>query len=186
MANYDYLLVYSDEIERWLQGEGCCVPSVLPGNRNPTMQEMVAAVEAEGLRAVVEDEEITVVPPANAPALIHGMTRAIKYVEVRDGELIESRPPLSYLARIHSFHWDELNANPNASITMRGNFALELFIVRNLAERCGQLVLYPDTGDPPVVVESDDDIGHAASIWLDAVKAETSWAEFYQRVKIQR
>lgn len=184
MANHDFILIYSDEIAKWLRGEGCSVPAVLPGNRYPTKEEVVAAVEAEGLQRTVNVEEIMVLPPLDAPSSIEAQTHALRFMEVSGGEVVQSavRPPLSYLVLIHCFDWDELNVNKTTSITMRGNFPLELFLVRRLTERCGQLVLYPDTGDPPVVVESGDDIGRTASVWLEAVNEEISWAEFYQRI----
>lgn len=184
MANHDFVLVYRDGIEQWLRGEGCCVPTVLPGNRYPTMQEVVAAVEAEGLQALVNGEDIMVLPPRDAPSSIEAQTHTLRYMEVSGGEVVESavRSPVSYLVLIHSYRWDELNVNETASITMRGNFPLELFLVRRLTERCGQLVLYPDTGDPPVVIESGDDVGRIASVWLEAVSDQISWAEFYRRI----
>lgn len=184
MANDDFILIYRDKIEQWLRGEGCSVPAVLPGNRYPTKEEVVAAVEAEGLQALVDGEDIMVLPPPGAPSSIEAQTHTLRYMEISGGEVVESagRPRLNYLVRIHSYRWDELNVNETASITMRGNFPLELFLVRRLTERCGQLVLYPDTGDPPVVVEPDDDIGRTASVWLEAVNDEILWAEFYQRI----
>jgi hypothetical protein len=177
-------MVYSDGIEDWLRGEGCSVPSVRPGNRYPTMQEMVAAVEAEQLRAAVDDEYIMVLPPPDAPSVIQAMTRVVKFLDIREHQAVEAanRLPLSYLVEIHSYGWDELNVNDKASITMRGNFPLELFLVHNLTERCGQLLLYPDTGEPPVVVEAGCDIGRIASTWLEVVDATGSWGEFYERI----
>ena len=149
MANHDFVLAYSAEIENWLRTEGCNVPIARPGNRYPTMPEVVAAVEAEGLRVLVDDEYIMVLLPPEAPPVVQAMTHLVKFMETRDRQVVESASsqPLSYLVRIHSFRWEELNVNDKACTTMRGNFPLELFLVRNLTERCGQLVLYPDTGE---------------------------------------
>jgi hypothetical protein len=41
---------------------------------------------------------------------------------------------------------------------------LGLLLPQTMTERCGQLVLYPDTGDPPVVVEPNDDVDRRAQI----------------------
>ena len=182
MANHDFLLVYDEAVHTWLRGEGCSVPPVRPGNRYPTKEEVTAAVEAQGLQAVVQGESIDVVPAPESPATVKKMTKLVEFWDCVDGRLVERGSPLARLVTIHSFHWDELNVEEKASITMRGNFPLELFIVRELTDRCGQLVVYPDTGDPPVIVEPGDDIGRKASIWVEQVKTDDSWAEFYRRV----
>ena len=184
MANHDYLLVYSTVIEECLRRERCRVPVARQGNRYPNLQEVVAAVEAEGFPVVVEGEYVMVLPPPDAPPDVQIPAHVVKFVEFRNRQVVDApRPPLSYLVQIHSFRWEELNINEKASITMRGNFPLELFLVRRLAERCGQLLLYPDTGDPPVVVEAGDDVGRMASLWLESVNAGDSWSGFYERLR---
>lgn len=184
MANHDFILPYSPETEGWLRKEGCVVPASRPDSRHPNMQEVIEVVESQGLGAVVDGEYVYVVPPPDAPSVVDEMTRAVQFIDFDEGRAVESpnRPPLSYLVVIHCFAWEELNINEKRSITMRGNFPLELFLVHDLTERCGQLLLYPDTGDPPVVLEPGCDVERMASAWLEAVEEDGSWADFYQRI----
>ena len=188
MANHDFLIAYSDEIESWLRSEGCSVPKARQGNCWPTMEEVVRAVESEQLIAEVDRDCIHVLPPEDAPAALKGMTRTVKFMEVQAGKVVESphRAPLDRLVLIECHNWEELNVDPRRSITMRGNFPLELFLTQQLTECCGQLLLYPDTGDPPIVLEPGDDVEVFATAWLESVKAEESWADYYRRIQSRK
>jgi hypothetical protein len=182
VANHDFVLLFDEEIADWLRNEGyCCLPAYRPGNRYPTKQEVIAAVEAEGLRAIVKEEYIDVVPPPDAPAVIQEMTREVRSWKGVEGKLVEDRAPLKRLVSIHCFAWNEREESQSKSITMQGNFPLELFLVWRLTQCCGQLVLYPDSGVPPIVVEPADDIGRAARIWTQT-ESGISWPEFYRRL----
>lgn len=184
MANHDFLIAYSEEIAEWLGDEGCSVPKARQGNRWPTMEEVVQAIESEQLIAEVDRDCIYVLPPKDAPVALQEMTRTVKFMEVQDGQVVESphRAPLNRLILIECHNWEELNVDPRRSITMRGNFPLELFLAQELTKCCGQLVLYPDTGDPPVVLEPGSDAGVLASAWLESVEAGESWADYYGRI----
>ena len=184
MANHDFIFPYSPEMENWLRGEGCDVPPARSGSRHPSKQEVLEAVQSQGLGTVDQGETIYVTPPPDAPSVLEEMTRKVKFVEFSDGQAVESpgRPPLSYLVLINCFAWAKLNLDEKKSDTMPRNFPLELFLVHDLTRHCGQLALYPDTGDVPVVVEPESDVGRMATVWLEVVKEQTSWAEFYRRV----
>jgi hypothetical protein len=158
---------------------------VRPGNREPNKQEVLEAIERQGLGAVDDGGAyIDVVPPPDAPPVVREMTGKVEFIECRDGQAVPSpdRPPIHPLVGIRCFAWDKLGSE-KVVVTMRGNFPLELFLVHELTRHCGQLVLYPDpdSGDPPVVLEPGCDVGRMATIWLEVVKERAPWAEFYRR-----
>ena len=186
MANYDLLLAYDSEMEGYLRNEGCAVPSAGQKSRLPTIDEIVAAVESEGLRPIVDGDYIYVAPPDDAHPALENMTRSVKFLEGQGGQMAESpnRPPLEYLVVIRCFDWDKLNVDPKVGISMRGNFPLGLFLFHRLTERCGQLLVYPDpdTGYTPVILDFTSDIARLATVWVDNTNAGASWAEFYEVV----
>jgi len=187
VANHDFIFPYCPEMENYLRKEDCDVPPVRPGNREPLKQEVLEAIESQGLGAVDHGGAyIDVVPPPNGPPVVEQMTGKVEFIECHDGQAVQSpdRPPINSLVGIRCFAWDKLGVDEEVSVTMRGNFPLELFLVHELSRHCGQLVLYPDpdSGDPPVVLEPGCDIGRMATVWLEVVEVRAPWAEFYQRV----
>lgn len=176
MANHDFIVPYSSEFENWLRDAGCDVPISRPGSRYPGKQEVLDAVQSQGLEFVDEGETIYVTPPLDAPSAVEQMTRTVKFIEFDAGQSIESpdRPPLSYLVLINCIAWEKLNVEDKTFVTMRGNFPIELFLVHELTGDCGQLVLYPDTGSTPVIVEPDSDIGRLADVWLEVGESGAS------------
>jgi len=189
VANYDLLLVYDSEVEGYLRNEGCAVPSAGQKSRLPTIDEIVAAVEAEGLRPIVDGDYIYVAPPDGAPPALENMTRSVEFLEAQGGQMVESpnRPPLEYLVVIRCFDWDKLNVDPHVGISMRGDFPLQLFLFHRLTEHCGQLFVYPDpdSGLTPVVLTPSSDIARLATAWVEHTNADASWAEFYEAVNRQ-
>lgn len=183
MANHDHLIPYESQVEEWLRSEGCCVPPAGTGSRFPTKDEVIAAIEEQGMHAHDDGSGyILVVPPEDAPAKVHDMTRTVKSIEFVEGQMREARPPMSYLVRLYSNQWEEGATPEKAFVTMRGNFPFELFLTHTLTRECGALLLYPDIGDPPVVVQPDADIGRIATLWLEVVRAGDTWAELYRRI----
>jgi hypothetical protein len=68
------------------------------------------------------------------------------------------------------------------SITMHGHFKTELLIVEILSHRCGQLLLYPDTGSPAVIVQPGIDIEVTDRLWREAEQRRDSWEYFFARM----
>jgi hypothetical protein len=65
---------------------------------------------------------------------------------------------------------------------MHGDFEVELELLAILSRRCGQLLLYPDTGNPAVIVLPGMDVGRAFKLWEAALEQEDSWEYFYSRM----
>lgn len=72
-------------------------------------------------------------------------------------------------------------AVPNC-FTIRGDLVLELRLLRLLCEACGQLWLYPDTGDPAIVVDSTLLPERTDAEYQRALAAEDSWGAFHGSV----
>jgi hypothetical protein len=70
---------------------------------------------------------------------------------------------------------------PNAgqSFRLRGEIVQELTLLRQLATVCGQLWLYPDTGEPAVIVDESTDPRHVGNAWLRCRAAANAWQAFY-------
>lgn len=66
--------------------------------------------------------------------------------------------------------------------TIRGDLVLELRLLRLLCEACGQLWLYPDTGEPPIVVDSTLLPERTDAEYRRALASEDSWTSFHRSV----
>jgi len=64
------------------------------------------------------------------------------------------------------------------SFNIRGDLVLELRLLRRLAERVGQMWVYPDSGSPAIVVDPTIDPEAVAAAWLRSESADDSWTEF--------
>jgi len=146
-------------MESWLTLHEYPHPQVKAGNRLPTKVEIINAIEMTGsFRAQdVDRKEFFAISREPAPG----------------GE---------YEVRIGCSDWERLNISGNASITMHGNFEVELTLLEILSHRCGQLLLYPDTGDPCVVVEPGMDVGTVFALWKEAIKRIDAWQYFFGRM----
>ena len=66
--------------------------------------------------------------------------------------------PTHYMLLITGFAWEHAVAVPrDGTFTMRGSIEVEAAVLTTVCRRCGQLLLYPDTGAPPVVVDAARD-----------------------------
>jgi hypothetical protein len=59
---------------------------------------------------------------------------------------------------------------------------VELQLLEILSHDCGQLLLYPDTGAPAVIVEPGLDVKRVGSLWEASLKQDDCWAYFYERI----
>ena len=66
--------------------------------------------------------------------------------------------PTHYMLLITGFALEHAVAVPrDGTFTMRGSIEVEAAVLTTVCLRCGQLLLYPDTGAPPVVVDAARD-----------------------------
>jgi len=161
MSNYDFVRPYDARMKTWLAARGYPHPNVKPRNRFPTRQELFDAIEASG-------------------------TLETEGFDFDDDEeeffAVEIGTPRSkgYEIRIQCF--DGLGESSNDAITMHGNIRTELTLLELLSHTCGQLLLYPDTGDPAVVVEPGMDVARVYSLWTNANRQLDPWEYFYRNM----
>jgi hypothetical protein len=93
---------------------------------------------------------------------------------------IDAAPSKAYEIRIDCF--DGLGGSDSDAIRMHGSFQTELKLLEILSHTCGQLVLYPDTGDPAVVVEPGMDVEKVYRLWTKAIGQLGSWEYFYRHM----
>jgi hypothetical protein len=67
------------------------------------------------------------------------------------------------------------------SFHMRGDLAWELELVRTLCQLCGQLYVYFDSGDPPIILDSASDVLRINAVWHEVVGNKDSWERFSRR-----
>lgn len=70
-------------------------------------------------------------------------------------------------------------ANPG-DFVIRGDLLLELRLLRLLCVSCGQLWLYPDTGEPAIVVDCALVPERTDIEYTRALAADDSWAAFHR------
>jgi hypothetical protein len=83
---------------------------------------------------------------------------------------------------IDNFNWDDESFVPDHAFKLRGDRLVALRILVKLAEQCGQLWMYPDTGEPAIIVDSALDPERACELHEEAAKAQDSWQIFYRRM----
>jgi hypothetical protein len=161
MANYDFVLPYSEEFDKWLLDRGYPHPIANPGSRFPTKQEVIDAILSIGTLRVERAEEK-------------------EFFAVN----MESNANGVYEIRIGCSDWDSLGQSDKDSITMHGGcIGLELMLLEVLSHRCGQLLLHPDTGAPAIIVQPDMDSKGIAWLWKEACKQSNPWKYFYEKVR---
>lgn len=70
-------------------------------------------------------------------------------------------------------------ANPG-EFKVRGDLLQELRLLRLLCASCGQLWLYPDTGEPAIVVDAALLPERTDATYARALAADDSWAAFHR------
>ncbi len=122
MANWDFVLPYSLEAKVWFVQRDLCVPPVLPNNRAPTTADIKWALELH-----------------SDLSLIFPQFKDEFYVPEQENERLR--------ICIRGFDWDNEHAIPeNGCFSMRSQPESGFAVLVTLCQRCGQLLMWPDTG----------------------------------------
>lgn len=157
MANFDFVMPYDARMETFLREKGYPYPKAHPHNRFPTKQELFDAISSTGTHRVECAEEAD-------------------FFVVRRGTTDKG-----YEIRIGCSNWEHLGTSETDSFTMHGGpFRTELIVLEIVSHQCGQLVLYPDTGSPAVIIQTGMDTERTAKVWEDAHTQDDSWGYFYR------
>ena len=184
MANSELVMPYTPEWADLVLSEGGVPPPVNAGNRWPTREEVVAAIEAEGLLAVREHDAIIVRPPADAPEVVDQLLRRVVQVQWDQAGVVYPVGEYSYLVAFECQDWERLGLE-NIGLFIRGqNWPLEVFLGHRLAQTCGQLVLYNTGGGVPLVISPDSDPGRLASLWLEADPSPDGCRWLYEQLPL--
>lgn len=68
----------------------------------------------------------------------------------------------------------------SGAFTVRGDLILELRLLQLLGKSCGQLWLYPDTGDPAIIVDARISPELTDAAYQRALRTEDPWACFHR------
>lgn len=159
MANFDFVMPYDARMEAWLSEQEYPHPRIGPLNRFPTKEEIFEAVMATGTLEVQCADEVD-------------------FFVVERG----TKPNGAYQIRIGCSNWDQLGTSENDSFTMHGFFKTELELLKILSHKCGQLLLYPDTGSPAVIVHPGMDVEMIEKLWDESHDQQDPWRYFYERI----
>lgn len=80
---------------------------------------------------------------------------------------------------IENFNWEDPASVPTDAFRVRGDRFKALQVLAKVSERCGQLWLYPDTGEPAIVVDALTNAREAATTHAEAATMPDSWKYFY-------
>lgn len=130
MASWDIVFPYSNEMEAWFVDQGFLPPPpVLQGNRAPTIADIKWAIAEQGnfSLAYVQPKEFGVVGQGGAGFDIRGCD-----------------------------YNDESSTPEQGTFAIRGTSDLQTSFLTVLCVRCGQLVVYPESGGPIEVVHTND------------------------------
>ena len=155
MANWDFVSVYDDEAADWLREQGYPHPAVRPGNVMPTAAELKWALGAH-------EKLVFDYPP-------HGERLAARE---------EGRGGARFI--IEGFDWKKENWTPGDYFVLRGRSAVAFSVLIKLCERCGQLYLYPDTGEPSIVLDASLDSETVSELHREASEREDGWEYFFE------
>lgn len=81
---------------------------------------------------------------------------------------------------IDGFKWDDPTYQPEHGFKMRGDRATALHILKSICRDCGQLWMYPDTGEPAIIVHEGIAPLSVASFHELCNRFEDSWERFYR------
>lgn len=141
MANWDYVFVYTQEGADALAALGVAHPTVREGNRLPTTGEVRQAIaECGDLTAEIVGDRLYL-----SEAGADGWSLCLDH-----------------------FDWsDEANV-PETHFRIRYQSLAQIKLLVLLCRRCGQLLVWPDTGDLPMVLEGTDDAATVFEQYEDA------------------
>jgi hypothetical protein len=78
--------------------------------------------------------------------------------------------------------WEDETWNGLGYFTMKGDWEKELLVAIALTARCGQLLIYPDTGAVAVIVDSRDDPSTVTRL-LDEAANEPDECQAFHRLR---
>jgi hypothetical protein len=160
VSNYDMMVPYDERMASWLKERGYSCPAVAAMNRFPRKEEVIRAIESTG-RLTVENGDRK------------------EFFAVKKG----TKPGGGYEIRIHCSNWARVGESDTDSIMMHGaNMTVQLILLEILSHICGQLLIYPDTGAPAIIVEPRMDTERIARLWEDSLKQHDCWDYFYRNV----
>ena len=154
MANFDLVFPHATHYEQWLAEQGYPYPAMRQGNRLPTKGDVAWALASYPALEVEAkwstDDMLTVVE--------RGKTGSVLSIE-----------------------WNDYGTQPGREfLTMRGEYLWEVTLLVKLCERCSQLVLYPDTGFPAVILDSGSDAHRVDTLWQEACCRPDSWSYLHE------
>jgi hypothetical protein len=161
VSNYDLVRAYDEDYARWLDERGHPRPAVCEGNRLPTPSEVLAVlgeIPDSELEVKVGDPYVFLCPEGSG----------------RNGPYwLRSQAP----ARSS---WEDETWDALGYFTVRGGWERELLVVIALTARCGQLLIYPDTGAVAVIVDSQDDPSTVTHLLDEAANEPDEWQAFHR------
>ena len=154
MANFDLVSVYKKEDANWLREQGYPRPKARKGNEMPSTADMKWALEAE--------DSLSFDYPSSDQEL-HG----------------EDDGGSGFVIR--GFDWDDDRTIPGDHYIVRGTATILSVLIR-LCERCGQLYVYPDSGDPSIVLDSSLDGKAVVELYVEAAEHPDPWTYFFSQM----
>jgi hypothetical protein len=152
MANFDLVFVYDKKGAAEFEERGLPHPKVGAKNEMPNANDLLWAIDS------LEFADYDRIPYSD------------------NDELLVDHIDAGYGIRIAGFDWANRHYVPGEDFAIYGHRLLSLAILIKLCERCGQLLVYPDTGEPPIVLD--------ATMNADAVDTlhsqSESWEEFFE------
>lgn len=156
MANYDYVFAYDTRYEQWLTQQGYSHPAVQPANRLLATGDLKWAL-------------------ATYPSLtFDGRFTFGRYIHEQGND--------AYVLCIEGFDWNDDMAQPGECFKVRGDPLWEFTLLVKLCQRCGQLLLYPDTGSPAVILNATNDPEQIHTLWREAYTRDDGWLYLHQKL----
>jgi len=152
MANFDLVFVYDKRFAAYFEERGLPHPKVGAKNEMPNANDLLWAIDA------LEFADYDRIPYSD------------------DDELLVDHIDDGYGIRIAGFDWANRHYVPGDDFAIYGRGPLSLAILIKLCERCGQLLVYPDTGEPPIVLDATMDADAIYTLHSQG----NSWKEFFE------
>ena len=157
MANWDFVFAYDTRFEEWLTEQGYPHPPVRPGNHLSTTTDMKWALGEQ-------------------------TNLLVNYPAWRDRLYIYGLGMDGFVLCIDGFDWDDDTAVPDECFRIRYMSDLQCVLLVTLCQRCGQLYIYRDTGEPAVIFEPESDPSEIYEAYCAAEDAEDAWTQFFGKM----
>ena len=83
------------------------------------------------------------------------------------------------LILIDNFRWNDDHYIPETYFKMKGDWRVELNVLTDVCNKCGQLWMYPDTGAPAIVIDAMLDVERTLGLYERYYWADDGWERFY-------